>query len=67
MEYLRPELIDQADITRQELHAAWNSFNFADGVHDPNAVDRAIYRILAAERMIVAPGMEQRICTKGSA
>ena len=50
-----PDLISQAE-NIAELQAAWNSFNFADGLHNKNAVDCAVYRILAAERAIAAPG-----------
>ena len=47
-----------------ELNAAWNRFNNADGLRDHNAVDQAVYRILAAERAIAAPGMEARMVKK---
>ena len=53
--------ISQVEIITEniaELQAAWNSFNFADGLHDKNAVDCAVYRILAAERAIAAQKKE---------
>ena len=42
-----------------ELNAAWNRFNQADGLYDKNAVDQAVYRILAAERAIAAQKKEE--------
>ena len=53
--------ISQAEIITEiiaELQAAWNRFNQADGLHDKNAVDQAVYRILAAERAIAAQKKE---------